>query len=151
MNADEIRATFQQWGMYPPPVILYDEIGPELRRCVYLYRGDEVGHWCCILFHPRTDSWEIFDPMGLYPDKPLDVPGIVKVPKLLLKLALAQDKMVDYNEFAHQGLGTRTCGLWCVWRMLHHNLTFDEFRDRYSKMTDEEICRLFNKPELLLS
>jgi len=148
MDATQIRQTFHEWGMQAPPIITYDQL-EQFERCVYLYRGDTVGHWCCILFHPQTDSWEIFDPMGLFPDRPLDVPGIVRMPKKLWQMALDQDKAVEWNEFAHQGLGTATCGLWCIWRLLNGKLPFQQFRDKFSSMTDQEICALFNKPQLL--
>jgi hypothetical protein len=156
MDKNDIWETFYKFGMPReeiPAILMYYQL-EELVPCIVLYEGEEIGHWCAILRHPK--SWEIFDPIGLLPDQPLDHPGILRIPKKLgvffenqnVPRGAKWDLEIEYNDFSMQK-GGKTCGLWCILRFIHKNLSCDQFRDEFGKMTDEQVCRFFNRMDLL--
>ncbi len=134
-----------QYGLKPPEILMYDQLD-RLIECIFLYEGIKVGHWCAIIKHPN--SWEIFDPIGLVPDEPLSNPKIKRVPKKLEKFCRDSNMVVEYNDFGLQRGGS-TCGLWCILRFLHKDLSCDEFREEFRDMTDLQVCRFFERPDLI--
>lgn len=148
MDKYDIARTFTKLGKEPPEILLYDQL-EELIPCIFLYVGYHVGHWCAILKH--KDSWEIFDPIGLWPDSEIDHPAIRKVPKKFAELAAEKTRQgyrVDYNHFRLQKGGS-TCGLWCIMRWLNKNLQCEEFIKEFEDVTDAEIAQYFSRPDLL--
>lgn len=145
MDKDEIIKVFAQYHQIPPPVKIYDDL-TKLEPCIFLYRGHRMGHWCAILGHP--DSWEIFDPIGMWPDTELNHPQIRKIPPRMAALCNAQPFRVDYNDCYLQ-TGGSSCGLWCIFRFLHHKLSYLEFVSKFGKWTDRDICRFFKRYDLL--
>lgn len=148
MNEDDIRAVFVRFNKPAPPILLYDQL-TKLTPCIFLYRGKKVGHWCAILRH--EDSWEIFDPVGLKPDAPLDHPRMIPVPKKLRWMCLNQEGRplrIYYND-VHLQAGGKSCGLWCIFRYLHKHLDSDQFTAKFRWVTDADICQFFNRMDLL--
>lgn len=142
----EIKEVFKKLRMDAPPIIMYNQL-KRLMECIVLYPGKESGHWISIIEHP--DSWEIFDSTGLEPDEPIDFPGMTKVPKKFHDLVKLTNKRVDYNEVHLQKFNTSTCGLWCINRFIHKKYSCKQFEDMMKDITDKEICRIFNMPDLL--
>jgi hypothetical protein len=147
MDRTDILKTFQKLETPPPPVLMYDKLD-KLQECIYLYPGDDgVGHWCAILKHP--DSWEIFDPIGLYPDTEIDNPRIKKVPKKLAHFfSEIPNEGIEYNDFALQRGGS-DCALWCILRFLYRDLSCEQFENQFKDLTDFEICKGFNRMDVL--
>lgn len=145
MDANDIVRAFQSQLAKSPPVVLYSQL-EKLTECIFLYEGVHTGHWCAIIKHPY--SWEIFDPVGVRPDDPIDNPRIVRVPKKLQKFCIGQNMLVEYNAVPLQK-GGKSCGLWCVWRFMHKDLSCDEFAEEFEDFSDKDLCLYFNKPDLI--
>ena len=145
MDKNDIAKVFLQMQRIPPRIILYDDLN-KFMPCIFLYRGYKVGHWCAILKH--SDSWEIFDPIGLFPDTELNHPAIIKMPDKLVHLGRATNARIFYNHLKLQQ-GGRSCGLWCIFRFLHSDLTYNQFARRYGHLTDLDICKMFGRMDLL--
>jgi hypothetical protein len=149
MNKFDIARTFVNMGKSPPPIVYYSEL-ESLHPCIFLYTGEEFGHWCAILRDADGD-WEIFDPMGLYPDSELDHPGILHVGKKLQAFCEPEVRRgfkIYYNHFDFQKRGS-DCGLWCILRWLEQDLDAKQFIDRFEDWEDVDICRYFNRMDLL--
>ena len=147
MDAEDIRKTFEEHSEQPcPQIIMYDELDhPE--NCIYLYPGvDGMGHFCAILIH--SYCIELFDPIGLYPDAPIDNPRILKVPKRLERIFANSSLPIEYNNFDFQRGGS-DCALWCILRFLYRWMTPIRFIETFDKWTDFDICKYFNRFDLL--
>jgi len=144
MNKEGIRQLIDERGQVRPDFTTYRRI-QKMQPCIFLYEGPQIGHWCCILEH--KNSWEIFDPVGMWPDDELKHPKIMKVPAKFRRLCRATGKTVYYNDFPLQ-TGGRTCGLWVALRWMYRHLTYDEFVRNFSHMTDHHICKLFHRMDL---
>lgn len=149
MNRQAIIDVFNSRGFVAPLVIYYNIIDKPI-PCIFLYEGEnKVGHWCAILKHPN--SWEIFDPVGLYPDSEIDIPHMQKVQKKFQRIFgdinMNYGTHIQYNDFSHQK-GGKSCGLWCILRWLQSDLNIDEFNAEYQNFTDWDVCRYFGRPDL---
>lgn len=145
MDKSALLNVFAQINQPAPPIVLYDDI-TRFKPCIFLYRGHKMGHWCAILGH--SDSWEIFDPQGCFPDTELLHPAIVKLPPKFRNIAESQPFRVYYNHMKLQK-GGKSCGLWCVFRFIHHKLDYDQFIAKFGTMTDLDVCNYFGRLDLL--
>lgn len=127
-----------------PLICMYSGLN-SLTPCIFLYEGPAIGHWCAILKH--KNSWEVFDPIGLWPDDELKHPMITKVPAKIEKMAASTNLAVFYNHMPLQK-AHRTCGLWCCFRWIHRDLDYDQFIRRYGHITDLQVCYLFDRLDL---
>lgn len=148
MDDIEIQKTFQLYGAPRiPPILMYPDL-KRLQSCIFLYQGYKSGHWCCIIRHPN--SWEIFDPVGLYPDDPLDNQRIIPVRKKMEQLCREQESYVkvEYNDYPFQRSG-RACGLWCILRFFYSHLSCAQFKKEFKNLGDVGVCRFFDRMDLL--
>lgn len=148
MDKYDIARVFKSLDKSVPDILLYDEL-EQLVPCIFLYTGIHTGHWCAILKH--KDSWEIFDPIGVWPDTELQHPHIKKVPPKLQQLSLPlaeKGYRIDYNHFNFQKGGS-ACGLWCILRWLNKHMDCDSFIAAFEKVTDRDVCLYFNRMDLL--
>lgn len=122
-----------------PKLINYDSIdnilGPH-EACIILFESSpRYGHWVCLL--KRDNVIEFFNPYGGLPDDSLkqispEFRYISGQEYPLLTLILFNSPYdIEYNEFRFQkrGENIRTCGRWCVVRLLLKNLDIYEFKE----------------------
>lgn len=145
MDSEEIRKILDIYKLRKIPVLLYEDI-VTLHPCIFLYDGPKMGHWCCIVKHPKR--WEFFDPEGVCIDKEFDFDNITKRENKLKELYLLNSKGIEYNahKFQHRG---NTCGLWCIWRLLNRHLSCAQFVKAYRNATDYDVANFFNRLDLL--
>nr|VAV82190.1 hypothetical protein GUARANI_11 [Guarani virophage] len=142
-----------------PNLIKYETIDDVLGpygACVLLFEAKKnYGHWCC-LFKREDNSIEFFNSYGGYPDNslkyiPLHYREVSNqyYPYLSLLLLKYPHKLY-YNEFKFQKRANdiRTCGRWCVLRLLLKHLDIYEFKKyvddmcSYYKVTPDELVTM---------
>lgn len=99
---------------------------------LYLIKGQNSGHWCCLL--RKGKNIEFFDSYGKkldyslkYNDERLPI-----ISEILLKNGV---KHVENNMYDFQSSDSRvsTCGRYCVFRVQNKNLSLKQFQDGFLK------------------
>lgn len=150
MNKQDIKNILRQVNLNDIPVLLYQEIR-QLENMIFLYDGPTMGHWCCLLDH--GNGWEFFDPEGIFVDEEFKFQNVTKRKHILSILMGTADEMnpklyFDYNNKNFQRSGN-TCGLWCIFRMIHKNLGCEQFLKSFRNVRSEDIANYFHRPDLL--
>lgn len=133
-----------------PKLYRYDNIDMVLGpydACVLLFEAKpNYGHWVC-LFKINNHTLEFFNPYGGFPDDSLEyIPenfrerSYQKFP-ILSELLLVCPYELTYNEhqFQQKTKDIKTCGRHCVVRLLHRNLSLEEYTHFLNDM-----CKKFN-------
>lgn len=133
-----------------PNLIYYDDIDELLGingACFLLFEVKKnVGHWV-LLFKLNNKEIEFFNSYGGYPDDSLD-----KIPfeyrqqsnqiyPILTELLLNSGYKLHYNEFKFQksGPNTKTCGRWCILRLLLRKMGIYEFKKIFKNVDGDEL------------
>lgn len=113
-----------------------DEILGPYGACIILFESQpRYGHWVCLM--RRDNTIEFFNPYGGLPDASLQkIPLEYRIESgqdypLLTLILYHSPYDVEYNEFKFQrhGQNIRTCGRWCVVRLLLKDLDIYQFKD----------------------
>jgi len=110
---------------------IYDIFRPEFNNCVallYLLKGQNVGHWVCLIYDQADDTIRFSNSYGLKPDQEID---LFRHPKPYLTLLLNKShSKLDVNKFKFQSLKTdiSTCGLHCGVRCVFHYLSNKDYQ-----------------------
>lgn len=127
-------------------------LAPHDNAMILFESKPSYGHWC-LLFRRPDQVIEFFNPYGGYPFETLDhVPDDFRKKSnqhypWLDRLLYDSPYKLEYNEFPFQKLGPniRTCGRWCVARLLFGFMTLEEFADLFhNKYGDKLVTFLTN-------
>lgn len=115
-----------------------------LPRSIILYQLAKVGHWVCIF--ENKEGINVFDSLGYAPDDELDlIEDRLRLIKYhedytyLLKLLSQTDKEIIYNDHRLQAKSTSTCGMWVTHRLMHSDMTEDEYYDMMKKIKNKDL------------
>ncbi|AVL93358.1 hypothetical protein za3_18 [Zamilon virus] len=141
-----------------PDLINYnsiDEVLGPYGACILLFEAKKnFGHWCC-LFKRDDNTIEFFNSYGGYPDNslkfiPLHFRKISNQYYPYLSLLLLECPYeLHYNEFKFQKRANdiKTCGRWCVIRILLRHLSIYEFKNFI-----DEMCKYYKaKPDEIIT
>lgn len=121
---------------------------------IILYNVNKnYGHWCCVVKDNKRYSF--FDSYGEFIDEQKkhikdkkNISNINYIKKLLLDKA-KKGYTIDYNDFQFQKLSDniKTCGWWCILRILYKHLINDDFillikniKKQFKKLTFDDLC-----------
>lgn len=118
-----------------------DVLGPYKATFLLFCSQPKYGHWC-LVFQSDEHTIEFFNPYGGFPDDSLnyiDMEFRKKSNQLhtnLSRLLLHSPYQLEYNEFPFQkkSADIKTCGRWCVVRLLNRNLNIYEFKDKIDRL-----------------
>jgi hypothetical protein len=121
------------------------------KALVLLYLSKQnYGHWVCV-FKRNENTIEFFDSYGFFPDDELNfIPQHFRVvsnqsyPHLTYLLSECPYSKIDYNDKRLQVLDddTKTCGRWCVVRIMLKHMSIDEFIDKFKTDGDMMVTNL---------
>lgn len=116
-NVDNIYDLFEPYNNF---VLLY-----EMKK--------NFGHWCCVIYHERTNEIEFMDPYGMFIDdqfKYITDPRISKE-KYLSKLLLDSDSKIIYNDQPLQKFSKdiSSCGRHIALRINLRDIPLNEYQD----------------------
>jgi len=118
-----------------------DVIGPHKATFLLFEAKKHYGHWC-LIFQQNEHIIEFFNPYGGYPDDSLEYIDMEyreksnQVHTYLSKLLFNSRYQLTYNEFDFQkhNPNIKTCGRWCVVRLLLRNLDLYQFKKYIDNM-----------------